>query len=208
MTERVLFLGYIVSSERIHVDGKKEIVRLHGIPKIITSDRDVKFLAHFWIVLWKCFGTELHYSSTVHPQTDGQTEVVNHTLGNLLRCIYNDKKTSWDLALPQVEFAYNSSVNSSTKKTSFDFVYRKASAQTVDLIALPTDSNEKYKIAADKHRRFQSFKVGDQVMVYLRKERGGEHSLQVERSDVDQLSLDYMEDLDRDKVCGKMRKKA
>jgi len=61
-----------------------EIVKLHGLPKTIVSDRDVKFTSYFWKTLWHQVRKKLQYSSAFHPQTDGQTTVVNRILGNLL----------------------------------------------------------------------------------------------------------------------------
>jgi hypothetical protein len=62
----------------------RDIVRLHGVPKTIVSDRYVKFMSYFWKKLWGKLGTKLLFSTTCHPQTDDQTEVVNPTLSTVL----------------------------------------------------------------------------------------------------------------------------
>jgi hypothetical protein len=74
----------------------KEVVRFHGLPRSIISDRDTKFVGHFWRTLWKKLRTDLSFNSAYHPQTDGQTEVVNKSLGNLLMSLVTEHHNLWD----------------------------------------------------------------------------------------------------------------
>ncbi|GKB89030.1 RNA-directed DNA polymerase, partial [Tanacetum coccineum] len=127
-----------------------EIVKLHGVPKTLTSDRDVKFVSHFWRTLWTRLGSKLQFSSSHHPQSDGQTKVVNRSLGNLLGILIGDNAKQWDLILPQAEFAYNRSVNRTTGKIPFEDVYGRNSITPMDLVPVPK---------------------GDLVWIHLRKER-------------------------------------
>jgi len=99
-----------------------EIVKLYGLPQTIVSDRDVRFTSYFWKTLWHMVGTKLKFSTTYHPQTDGQTEVVNKSLGNLLRCLVSDHNKNWDLILSTVQFAYNRSINRSIDMSPFEVV--------------------------------------------------------------------------------------
>jgi len=79
--------------------------------KTMVSDRDIKFFSYFWQTFWHKMGTKLKFSTAFHPQTDGQTEVVNRTLGNLFRCLVGKNLKTWDFILPMAEFAYNGYVN-------------------------------------------------------------------------------------------------
>ena len=100
----------------------KEVVRLHGLPRSIISDRDSKFHSHLWRTLWGKIRTKLLFSTTCHPQTDGQTEVVNRTLSTLLRAIIKKNLRTWEECLPHVEFTYNRVVHSTTQMSPFEIV--------------------------------------------------------------------------------------
>ena len=85
----------------------QEIVRLRGILRIVVSDRDAQFLSHFWGSLWRLVGSKLLFSTTYHPQTDGQTKVINRTLTTLLRGMVSKSLRDWDVKLAHAKFTYN-----------------------------------------------------------------------------------------------------
>ncbi|KAF7834890.1 putative gag-pol polyprotein [Senna tora] len=148
------FIACSKTNDAVHVADLffKEIVRLHGMPKTIVSDRDVKFLSHFWRTLWSKLGTKLLFSSVAHPQTDGQTEVVNRTLTTLLRAIIQKNLKNWVNCLPHIEFAYNRAVHSSTSFSPFEIVYGFNPLTPLDMLPLP--SSEQTNLDGKKKAKF------------------------------------------------------
>jgi len=112
------------------------VVKLHGLPKTMVSDRDIKFVSYFWQTLWHKMGTELKFSTAFHPLTDGQNMVVHRTLGNLLRCLVGKYLKTWDLIFPIAEFAYNGSVSRTTCLILFETVTSFKSRQPIDLVPM------------------------------------------------------------------------
>lgn len=176
----------------------REIYRLHGLRTFIVSDRDSRFISHFWRSLWKLLKISLNMSFVYHPQTDGQTEVVNRSLGNMLRCLVGDNVRSWDSLLCQAEFAHNHAHNRSLGFSPFKVVYGVIPHRPLALSPLPQPGEFhgralelvdeivevharaqdnlagtaiKYKRSADKRCQEVHFQVGDHVWAVLIKER-------------------------------------
>ncbi|GJP49600.1 hypothetical protein CLOM_g8787 [Closterium sp. NIES-68] len=98
------------------------VVRLHGIPAAIISDRDPKFTSKFWQDTWARYGTRLQFSSAYHPQTDGQTERTNQTMEQLIQTNCPDRK-KWEDVLPMLEFSYNNVPSATTNHSPFYLNY-------------------------------------------------------------------------------------
>ncbi|GAU51866.1 hypothetical protein TSUD_416500 [Trifolium subterraneum] len=101
----------------------EQIIRLHGIPSSIVSDRDPKFTSRFWESLQEALGTKLRLSSAYHPQTDGQSERTIQSLEDLLRACVLEQGENWDSCLPLIEFTYNNSFHSSIGMAPFEALY-------------------------------------------------------------------------------------
>ena len=110
-----------------------EIVRLHGMPSVIVTDRDARFASMFWTTLMKNFGVKLAMSTAYHPQTDGQSERMVRTFKEMLRHYISNTQHDWVDHLPSLEFAYNNSLNPTTGFTPFelDIGYHPASPHTI-----------------------------------------------------------------------------
>jgi hypothetical protein len=172
---------------QLYVDN---IVKLHGVPSRIVSDRGTQFTSRFWKSLHKTMGTKLDFSSAYHPQTDGQTERVNQIMEDMLRACVLTYGKDWEQSLPYAEFSYNNSYQASLGMSPFEALYgRKCRTPLMwsevgertlvgpDLIKEAEDKvaeiREKLKAAqsrqksyADKKRREVSFTKGD--LVYLK----------------------------------------
>jgi hypothetical protein len=174
----------------------REIVRLHGVPKTIVSDRDAKFVSKFWEGLQSALGTELRRSTSFHPQTDGQSERTIQTLEDMLRCCVLSWQGSWEDHLPLVEFSYNNSYQASIRMAPYEALYgRKCRSplcwtavgekavlgpdwvqQTTERVAeirqhmLAAQSRQ--KSYADPKRRSLEFQVGDEVLLRVSPSKG------------------------------------
>jgi hypothetical protein len=169
----------------------REVVKHHGVPKIIVSDRDSKFTSSFWNSLWELLDTKLAMSTAFHPQTDGQTEIMNRSLEQMLRAYTNECQDNWDTLLPYAEIAYNNSRNSSTGYSPFYVNYgeeinlpsnlladeiNSTNATVEDIVndiqttlkfvdANLQNAQDRQKKYADLDRREESFKVNDRVLL-------------------------------------------
>ncbi|KAI0503771.1 hypothetical protein KFK09_014714 [Dendrobium nobile] len=105
---------------KLYVD---EIVRLHGIPKSIVSDRDARFTSKLWKKIQEALGTRLTFSTAFHPQTDGQSERTIQTLEDLMRLCVLDFGGNWETHIPLIEFAYNNSYQASIGMAPYEALY-------------------------------------------------------------------------------------
>jgi len=117
------------------------IVRLHGVPKRIVSDRDRRFISSFWQELWRLLGTKLAMSTSYHPQTDGQTERMNRTLEDVIRHYISFHHDDWDEHLTAAEIAINNSEAQSTGFSPYFINYGKHPLFPMTSI-LPTTPND------------------------------------------------------------------
>ena len=139
-----------------------EIVKHHGLPSSIISDRDPRFTSSFWQQLWKQLGTKLAMSTAYHPQTDGQTERANRTIEEMLRAYINTKQNDWDDYLAAIEIAYNNSKQTSTGFSPFFLNYGQHPTLPITT-AISTDWDNNNNASAEQMliQLFSDLKLAD-----------------------------------------------
>jgi hypothetical protein len=176
------------SIAQILLDG---VVKLHGLPQTIVSDRDPVFLSKFWQELFKVYEVKLTMSTAYQSQTDGQTERVNQCLEMYLRCAIHDSPKQWKRWLPLAELWYNAAFHSALGCSPFKALYgvepNLVLAPTISpqiqpsLLELIQDreshlqplkehlaaAQNKMKLQADRKRTAMVFQVGDKVLLKL-----------------------------------------
>lgn len=167
------------------------IYKLHGLPKIIISDRDKVFTSALWQQLFKLTDITLNMSSSYHPQTDGQTERLNQCMETYLRCMTHACPSKWSKWLALAEYWYNTTLHSALGRSPFEVLYgykpKHFGLQVGVSTSLPDletwlkekdDMNkliqqhllraqQRMKSQADKHRVEHTFEVGDKVYLKL-----------------------------------------
>lgn len=176
------------------------VVKLHGVPTAIISDRDPVFVSKFWGELFNAMGTKIKLSTAYHPQTDGQTERVNQCIEMYLRCITGHKPRQWTKWLAMAEWWYNTTFHSAigvspykalysqnppslnfqspaTKVPAVDqFLRERAEVQRLVKENL-VKAQERMVWYANKHRIDREFQVGEEV--YLKLQPYRQSSVQV-----------------------------
>ena len=174
----------------------KEIVRLHGAPRSIVSDRDPTFTSKFWGSLQRAMGTRLKFSTAFHPQTDGQSERTIQILEDMMRACVLDFGGSWIRYLPLMEFAYNNSYQATIGMAPYEMLYGRKCRSPLhwdeagessflgpELVQRTNEAIEKIrarmlasqsrqKSYADAKRKDVEFQVGDFVFLRVSPMRG------------------------------------
>ncbi|CAL1394368.1 unnamed protein product [Linum trigynum] len=192
-------LSHPYSARSVVEEFINEVVRHHGLPTSIVCDRDAIFVSKFWKEFFSRTGTRINMSSAYHPQSDGQTEVVNRCVEQYLRCFSHSQPHRWGMFLPWAELWYNTPYHKSIGMTPFKALYGRdppsvipyargsSGVGAVDQLLGERDAilrqlkttlaaaNEYNKQLADKRRRAVEFAVDDWVLLRLQPYR--QHSL-------------------------------
>ena len=169
---------------------EEQVFCRHGSPKFLISDNGPCYISNLLEAHSKQYGVRQRFTTPYHSEGNGLSERFNRTMEEMLsHYISNSNQATWDAVLPQATFAYNTTVQASTKKTPFELVYGRIAAYPYDFpIEADADSRQdimlklnimrenvrdilrkeqgKYKQREDRKRRHFVFNPGDLILVH------------------------------------------
>jgi len=193
-----IHLGMLPTSHTAHAVAclfMNIVEKIHGLPRSLVSDRDPLFISRFWQELFRLSGTQLRLSSVYHPQSDGQTEVLNRVIEQYLRSFVHRRSGSWGKLLLWVEWSHNTTWNAATGSTPYEVTFGRkpfnfpeylTGTSKVDAVdEMLTNREETFllirkkllkaqelmKKYADHKRREVVYQPGEWVMIKLRPRR-------------------------------------
>ena len=170
---------------------RHHVIRAHGVPDRVVSDRDPRFTAKFYEEWSRLLGMKLSMSTARHAQTDGQSEREIKTLITALRAFCNEHQDDWDDYLDMLELGFNAAVQASTQRSPFELLHGEKARLPIDPALAPfapknpaavlraermqqalqfvrgrlLSAQERQARNADRHRRPAAFAVGDAVLL-------------------------------------------
>ena len=127
-----------------------DVILKYGTPTGILTDNGTHFTSQLTNKLFESLGVTHLYSTTYHPQTNGQIERFNVTMDGKIAALCNERRTNWDEVLPFVTFNYNTSIHATTKQTPFEMMHGRRAALPFDqqnaIISLVQDPQHSEKI--------------------------------------------------------------
>ena len=132
--------------------GAPSLMRLHGLSTSIISDRDMRFTSHFWRTFMGLLGTEPTFSSSYHPQSDGQIDDVNHSMRKRLWSTASASLIIWDMILLRAECTYHPSSDHTSGVSPVEIAHGLAPRKPLDIVPLdPNVSVYRVRVAFAQH---------------------------------------------------------
>lgn len=134
------------------------ILRFHGTPQLIISDRDRIFTSKLWKDIFSAWKSELRYSTAYHPETDGQTERMNQCFESYLRCMTHSHPTKWSSWISLAEYWYNTTYHTAIKMSSFQALYGFAPPLISELVVPGPEDEEAQNFLLAKQQMLEQLK--------------------------------------------------
>jgi len=169
---------------------REHVIKLHGYPKCMVSDRGSIFTSEVWSELCRCLRTKQNLSSSFHPQTDGISEKENDIIESCIRAFTNYQQNDWDEYLPDFELAINASISDSTGLSPY---FVDVGWEPFIPLGITREVNEVpvNESAKELLERLDNIKIGVQLLFAKAQEKQAEYANK-KRRDIEFVEGDFV----------------